>query len=203
MELLGLQQFIRQFYGQLDKHKQALIIDDRWNFGGFIDQTVLERLRRIQNRLDVNRERTPASSYNQFIPGPRICLINHYSLSDGDMFPYFFRQYGLGKLLGTRTWGGVRANRGSWGMMDGGYINIPEWSVYGPESQWVMENHGVEPDIEVENLPGELAAGKDKQLETAVALLLKDIAGKPAGLPAPPPLLPAYPADGEVPGPAR
>jgi tricorn protease len=88
-------------------------------------------------------------------------------------------------------------------MMDGGYVQIPEWSLYSPESQWVMENHGVEPDIEVENLPGELAAGKDKQLETAVAILLKDIAGKPAGLPTPPPLLPAYPADGEVPGPAH
>jgi tricorn protease len=56
-------------------------------------------------------------------------------------------------------------------MMDGGYVQIPEWSLYSPESQWVMENHGVEPDIEVENLPGELAAGKDKQLETAVAIL--------------------------------
>jgi Peptidase family S41 len=166
---LGLQQFIRQFYGQLDK--QALIIDDRWNFGGFTEQMVLERLRRVQNRLDVNRERTPDSGHNQFIPGPKICLINHYSLSEGDIFPYLIRKYALGKLLGTRTWGGVRGNRGKWRMMDGGYVQIPEWSLYSPESQWVMENHGVEPDIEVENLPGELAAGKDKQLETAVAIL--------------------------------
>jgi tricorn protease len=200
---LGMRQFIRQFYSQLNK--QALIIDDRWNFGGYIDQMVLERLRRVQNRLDVNRQRTPDSSHNQFLPGPMICLINHYSLSDGDMFPYYFRQYGLGKLLGTRTWGGVRSNRGKWYMMDGGYIQIPEWSIYGVTSQWLIENHGVDPDIgfEVENEPGELAVGYDKQLETAVALLMKDIAGKPAGLPTPPPLLPAYPADGEVPTPVH
>ena len=119
------------------------------------------------------------------------------------MFPYYFKEYGLGKLVGTRTWGGVRALRGDWVMMDGGYITIPEWSDYGPTSQWVIENHGVDPDVEVENLPGELLAGHDKQLETAVALLLKDIAGKPIGLPSPPPLLPAYPADSEVPGPAH
>jgi tricorn protease len=210
MSLLGMQQFIRQYYGQLGK--QALIIDDRWNFGGRIDQMILERLRRVQNRLDVNREGIPSSDQNQFLPGPKICLINHYSLSDGDVFPYFFRQYGLGRLLETRTWGGVRFMRAAWKMMDGGYVTIPEWSVYGPASQpqqklgqWVMENHGVDPDpgLEVENLPGELAAGHDQQLETAVDLLMKDIAGKPAGLPAPPPLLPAYPIDGDVPPPAH
>jgi tricorn protease len=200
---LGLQQFIRQYYGQLDK--QALIIDDRWNFGGFSEQMILERLRRIQNRLDVNRERVPDSGHNQYMPGPKIVLINHYSVSEGDEFPYLFRQYGLGKLLGTRTWGGVRGVRGSWKMMDDGYVEIPEWSLYNSKSQWVLENHGVEPDpgMEVENLPGELAAGHDKQLETAVAVLLKEIGDEPTGVPPPPPLLPAYPADGDVPGPAR
>ncbi len=201
MKTLGMRQFIRQFYRQLDK--QALIMDDRWNFGGNIDQMLLERLRRVQNRVDVNRQRTPDSRHNQFFPGPMICLINHYSLSDGDMFPYYFRQYGLGKLLGTRTWGGVRSYRGKWALKDGGYIVIPEWSVYGKESQWLMENHGVDPDVEVEDLPDELGADHDKQLETAVSLLMKEIAGKPVGLPPPPSPLPAYPPEGDVPGPAR
>jgi tricorn protease len=204
MTLLGLQQFVRQYYGQLDK--RALIIDDRWNFGGGFEQMILERLRRIQNRLDVNRQRAPDSLRNQFMPGPKIVLINHYSVSEGDMFPYLFREYGLGKLLGTRTSGGVRAERAPpWRLADNGYIDIPEWSLYNSKSQWVLENHGVEPDVglEVENLPGELAAGHDKQLETAVQLLLNDIDDKPTGLPAPPPLLPAYPANGDVPGPAH
>ena len=119
------------------------------------------------------------------------------------MFPYLFRQYGLGKLLGTRTWGGVRGVRRTWRMMDNGYIKIPEWSLYNDKSQWVIENHGVDPDIEVEKLPGELVAGHDKQLETAVAVLLKEIGDEPAGLPGPRPLLPAYPVEGEVASQAR
>jgi hypothetical protein len=86
-------------------------------------------------------------------------------------FPIFFRPCGLGKLLGTRTLGGVRGIRGEWKMMDGGFVTIPEESIYGLGSQWVRENHGVDPDIELENLPGDLQAGHDKQLETAVSLL--------------------------------
>jgi tricorn protease len=199
MEQLGMQQFIRQFYGQLDR--QALIVDDRWNGGGFIDQLVLERLRRVLAGLDTNRERVVTPIPQQVLNGPKICLINHYSASDGDIFPYFFRQYGLGKLVGTRTWGGVRGIRGEWKMMDGGFITIPEFSTAGLDGNWVMENHGVDPDIELEDLPGDLQDGHDKQLETAVGLLLKDLNGKPSGLPAPPPLLPAYPANGNVPGP--
>jgi tricorn protease len=83
-------------------------------------------------------------------------------------------------------------------MMDGGYITIPEEALYTLDSQWAVENHGVDPDIEVENQPADLLAGHDAQLETAVDLMLKAIAGKPAGLPAPPPLLPAYPQSGIV-----
>jgi tricorn protease len=201
MEALGLQQFIRQFYGQLTK--QALIIDDRWNGGGFVDQLVLERLRRVLVGLDANREHSIITTPNQVLAGPKICLINHYSASDGDIFPWYFKQYGLGKLLGTRTWGGVRGIRGEWTMMDGGYVTIPEEAVYSMTSQWVIENHGVDPDIELENQPADLMAGHDKQLETAVDLLVKQIGNAPAGLPKPPPLLPAYPADGNVPGPSH
>jgi tricorn protease len=201
MEQLGLQQFIRQFYGQLGK--QALIMDDRWNGGGFVDQMVLERLRRVLIGMDANRERVGGPIPNQSINGPKICLINHYSASDGDIFPYFFREYGLGKLIGTRTWGGVRGIRGEWRMMDGGYVTIPEEAMYGLTSQWVIENHGVDPDIEVENQPGDLLAGHDQQLETAVDMLVKQIGDKPAGLPKPPPLLPAYPPAGNVPGPGH
>ena len=88
-------------------------------------------------------------------------------------------------------------------MMDGGFVTIPEDAVYTLTSQWAIENHGVDPDIEVENLPSELLAGHDKQLETAVDLMVKQIGNTPAGYAKPPPLLPAYPADGNVPGPAH
>jgi tricorn protease len=197
MEQLGIQQFIRQFYGQLDK--QALIMDDRWNGGGFIAPYALERLRRVLVTLNVNREGGVGSEPQQVLIGPKVALLNHWSASDGDIFPHLFKLYGLGPLVGTRSWGGVRGIRGNWRLMDGGYITIPEEGDYTPDHVWAVENHGVDPDIEVENMPADLLAGHDAQLETAVDLMLKAIAGKPSGLPAPPPLIPAYPPSGIVP----
>jgi len=191
MSALGMEQFIRQFYPQLDR--KALLIDDRWNGGGFIDQMVLERLRRVLVSLDVNRQRTPVTIPAQLIAGPKACLINHYSASDGDLFPFHFRRYGLGPLIGTRTWGGVRGIRGPWSLLDGGYVTIPEESSYGIDSQWVMENHGVDPDITVDDTPEDWLQGRDPQLEAGVAYLLDALKKAPQGLPPPPPLLPAYP----------
>ncbi len=196
MEQLGLQQFVRQFYPQLSK--QALIMDDRWNGGGFIAPYALERLRRVLVTLGTNREGAIGTEPQEVLNGPKVALLNHLSASDGDIFPYLFKQYGLGKLIGTRSWGGVRGIRGNWNMMDGGYITIPEDALYTLESQWAVENHGVDPDIEVENQPADLLAGHDAQLETAVDVLMKQIAGTPPGLPRPPPLLPPYPPSGMV-----
>ncbi len=110
MDAVGMDQFIRQFYGQLDK--QALIMDDRFNGGGFIDQIVLERLRRVLVGMSTNRESAGMPIPQELIDGPKVCLLNHYSASDGDIFPFYFRKYGLGKLIGTRSWGGVRGIRG-------------------------------------------------------------------------------------------
>jgi tricorn protease len=191
MSDLGMQQFMRQFYAQLDK--QALIVDERWNGGGFIDQVVLERLRRILAGMDTDRERATVPVPQQLIVGPKICLINHYSASDGDLFPYYFRKYNLGPLLGTRTWGGVRGIRGDWGLLDGGYITIPEESAYGLDSQWVIENHGVDPDITVDDSPADWLNGHDVQLEAAIAYVLGELQKHSATFPPPPPPLPAYP----------
>ncbi|MGA2397400.1 MAG: S41 family peptidase [Steroidobacteraceae bacterium] len=197
MEQLGLQQFVRQFYAQLGK--QALIMDDRWNGGGFIAPFAIERLRRMLVFLATDREAGIATEPEEVLNGPKVALLNHWSASDGDIFPYLFHLYGLGKLVGTRSWGGVRGIRGNWQMMDGGYITIPEQALYTVDSQWALENHGVDPDIEVENLPADLLAGHDAQLEAAVDLMLKALAGKREGLPPPPPWIPAYPANGIVP----
>jgi tricorn protease len=194
METLGMQQFIRQFYSQLDK--QGLVVDMRWNGGGFIDQIVLERLRRILVGMSTNRERAAIPIPQQLIAGPKVCLINHYSASDGDIFPFYFRKYGLGPLIGTRSWGGVRGIRGYWPLLDGGYITVPEDSVYGLDSQWVIENHGVDPDIEVHDTPADLLDGHDAQLEAGVNYLLDQLKKKPGGLPPPPPLKPPYPPAG-------
>jgi tricorn protease len=203
MEALGMEQFVRQFYPQMDR--QALIVDDRWNGGGFIDQIILERLRRVLVGMSTNRERAAMTIPQQLIDGPKICLLNQFSASDGDIFPYYFRKYGLGSLLGMRSWGGVRGIRGNWNLLDGGYITVPEDSLYGTDSQWVIENHGVDPDITIENSPGDLMADHDRQLETAVSLMMDKLNRQPRvpqgasqreGPPPPPPLLPAYPADG-------
>jgi tricorn protease len=194
MESLGMEQFIRQFYPQL--RKQGLIIDDRYNGGGFIDQILLERLRRMLIGMDTNRQRAPATEPAEVFGGYKACLINEYSASDGDIFPYYFRRYGLGPLIGKRTWGGVRGIRGDWSLLDGGYITIPEDSLYGLDSQWVIENVGVAPDVEVDDTPGELLAGRDAQLLKAVELLGTRIREQPPRIPVPPPELPAYPPAG-------
>ncbi len=200
MEALGMEQFIRQFYPQLDR--RALIMDDRWNGGGFIDQIVLARLRRMLIGMTTDRRRAAMTIPQQLLVGPKVCLINHLSASDGDLFPYFFRKYGIGPLIGTRTWGGVRGIRGTWALLDGGYITVPEMSVYGLDSQWVIENHGVDPDIEVDTDPGQLEAGHDAQLEAAVDYLMKQLAKQPGGLPPPPRSLPSYPPNGQAPPPS-
>jgi tricorn protease len=195
MESLGMEQFIRQFYGQMDK--QALLVDERWNGGGFIDQILLERLRRVLVGMDMDRERAPQTIPQQMLVGPKVCLMNHYSGSDGDIFPFFFRRYGLGPLIGTRTWGGVRGIRGEWRLLDGGSITIPEDALYGLNSQWVLENHGVEPDMTVDDSPADWEAGHDPQLEAGVNYLLGELKKHPGGLPPPPPPLPAYPPESE------
>lgn len=200
MEALGMEQFVHEFYPQLDR--RALIVDDRWNGGGFIDQILLERLRRILVGMSTNREGAALSIPQQLIAGPKVCLLNHLSASDGDIFPYFFRKYGIGTLIGTRTWGGVRGIRGNWALLDGGYVTIPEASQYGLDSQWVIENHGVDPDIVVETDPAQLEDGHDAQLEAAVDYLMKALAKNPGGLPPPPPPLPAYPPYGQAPPPS-
>ena len=195
MGSLGMEQFIRQFYGQMDK--QALLVDERWNGGGFIDPILLDRLRRVLVGMDVNREHTSQTIPQQLIVGPKACLINHYSGSDGDIFPFYFRRYGIGPLIGTRTWGGVRGIRGQWTLLDGGDITIPEDALYGLDSQWVLENHGVEPDMTVDDSPADCQAGHDPQLEAGVNYLLGELQKHPGGLPPPPPPLPAYPPESE------
>ncbi|HEY6579185.1 MAG TPA: PDZ domain-containing protein [Rhizomicrobium sp.] len=200
MEALGMEQFVRQFYPQMNK--QALIMDDRWNGGGNIDQIALERLRRILVGMATDREWAATTIPQQLILGPKACLINSYSASDGDIFPYYFKKYGLGPLIGTRTWGGVRGIRGDWNLLDGGYITVPEDSLYGVHSEWVIENHGVDPDMNIDTDPGQLMAGHDAQLEAAVNYLMAQLKKHPVGLPPPPQPLPAYPPQGQVPPPS-
>ncbi|MBB5606390.1 tricorn protease [Janthinobacterium sp. S3M3] len=172
----GLEQFTQQFYAQLNR--QALIIDDRWNGGGSVAEYLLERLRRTQVAFTTNRSGAMDTQPEELLRGPKVVLVNHWTGSNGELFPYLFQQYGLGQVVGTRTWGGLRGYNGDTPLLDGGYITIPVRAVLDLNGKAVVENHGVDPDMEVENMPADLLDGHDAQLETALSLMLKAIAGK-------------------------
>ncbi|MEA2062460.1 MAG: S41 family peptidase [Gemmatimonadota bacterium] len=184
MGLDGLSEFVKRFYAQLDR--EALIIDVRYNGGGFVSQMILERLSRRTIGMDAPRnaaaEPYPMASFD----GPMACIINQYSASDGDIFPYFFRKKGLGPLIGRRTWGGVVGIRGYSTLIDGGYITRPEFGTFSADSRWIMENKGVSPDIEVDNPPEDVIAGRDPQLERAIEEIMRKLAEKPTKMPAKP-----------------
>ncbi len=181
MSLEGLNEFVKAYYAQFDK--QGIIIDVRFNGGGFVSGMILERLRRVVAAMAAPRnaapETYPAAAYHGYLA----CLVNHYSASDGDIFPYFFKYYKLGPVIGTRSWGGVVGIRGYRKLLDGGYITTPEFGHYGLSGKWIIENHGVDPDIVVDNPPGDLVKGKDPQLEKAVEILMEKIKKSPPKLP--------------------
>ncbi|HXW13708.1 MAG TPA: PDZ domain-containing protein [Terriglobia bacterium] len=191
MEGDGLNAFVKQFFPQI--RKEGLIIDVRYNGGGFVDQLIFERLRRILAGMDSARNFAISTIPDVVFNGSMACVTNAYAASDGDIFSYYFKKYHLGPLIGTRTWGGVRGIRGFEPLLDGGYITRPEFSVYGLDSKWVVENYGVAPDIEVDNTPDLVMKGRDPQLERAIEEVMKAIEEHPKHLPPRPPDLPAYP----------
>jgi tricorn protease len=187
----GLNAFVKQFFPQI--RKEGLIIDVRYNGGGFVDQLIFERLRRILAGMDSARNFASGTTPDVVFNGSMVCVTNAYAASDGDIFSYYFKKYHLGPLIGMRTWGGVRGIRGYVPLLDGGYITRPEFSVYGLNGEWVIENHGVAPDIEVDNTPDLVMKGQDPQLEKAIEVVMQAIKEHPKHLPPRPPDLPAYP----------
>ncbi len=183
----GLIEFTRYFYPQLKK--EGLIIDDRENGGGNVSPMLIERLSREAYSLTMRR----GSDVIGTIPdathtGPKVCLINKYSASDGDLFPWRFKALELGKLIGTRTWGGIVGISGPLQYIDGTDIRVPFFTNYDPKTgDWTVENHGVDPDILIDNDPIKEWRGEDEQLDRAieeVMLQLKDRTEFP-GVPAP------------------
>lgn len=171
----GLNEFARYFYPQLDK--EGLIIDDRANGGGNVSPMILERLAREPYRLTMRRGSKRIGTVPDALQvGPKVCLINKYSASDGDLFPWGFRALGLGKLIGTRTWGGIVGISGSLPYMDGTDIRVPFFTSYDPKTgEWIIENHGVDPDIVVDNDPIDEWNGVDRQLDLAIEEVMKEL----------------------------
>jgi tricorn protease len=187
MGVEGLNEFARYFYPQLDK--EALIIDDRANGGGNVSPMILERLAREPYRLTMRRGSTRTGTIPDAVQaGPKVCLINKYSASDGDLFPWGFRALGLGKLIGVRTWGGIVGISGSLPFIDGTDLRVPFFTSYDPKTgDWIIENHGVDPDIPVDNDPVKEWNGEDQQLARAIEEVMKDLESRKPfpGVPAP------------------
>ena len=175
MSVAGLDEFTRLFYSQLDK--KALIIDDRMNGGGNVSPMILERLQREVYRMNMSRNggERPGTIPEATHYGPKVCLIDKYSSSDGDLFPYGFRQLGIGKLIGMRTWGGIVGISGSRPYLDGQDVRTPFFTSYSTDGDWIIENHGVDPDIECDLNPFEDYLGNDAQLNKAVEVLLEEL----------------------------
>lgn len=162
----GQNDLVRQFRGQWDK--DGLIIDERFNSGGQIPDRFIEMLgRKTLNYWGVRDGKDwnwPQIAHD----GPMAMLINGWSGSGGDLFPHYFRQAGLGPLIGRRTWGGLIGISGAPALIDGGSVTVPTFGIYSKEGKWIVEGHGVDPDIEVMDDPALLAQGKDPQLDRAI-----------------------------------
>lgn len=186
MQIEGLNEFVRYYYPQL--RKEALIIDVRGNGGGNVSPMLIERLRREAAMIEIARNTAPSFNPGGLIPGPKVCLMDEFSASDGDIFPYRFKYYKLGKLIGKRSWGGVIGIRGTLPILDGGYLNRPEFSRYDMAGkEWIMEGYGVDPDIVVDNDPAKEFEGIDMQLEKAIEVIKQEMKAAPVHLPPPPP----------------
>ena len=178
----GIWEWNKYFYGQI--RKDGLIVDVRDNGGGNVSEMILERLSRQLLSLGWSRNDEHPNTYPRTVfRGHLVCLINEGSASDGDIFPAMFKQAGLGPLIGKRTWGGVTGISGHGPLVDGGQVFVPEHGTLSKDGQWIIEGWGVEPDIEVDNDPKSVMAGKDPQLEKGIEVILHEIEQDPRPLP--------------------
>jgi len=178
-------ELVRQFMAQWKK--DGLIIDERWNSGGQIPDRFIELLNRPILAYWAVRDGASQQWPPVALRGPQVMLINGWSGSGGDAFPTYFREAGLGPLIGTRTWGGLIGISGAPALTDGGGVTVPTFRMYDPKGQWFAEGHGVDPDIAVDDDPAQLAAGNDPQLARAI----KEVTDRAAKAPKAP-ARPAY-----------
>jgi tricorn protease len=173
----GYSNFNRYFYAQLDK--QALVLDERYNQGGFIADYIVSVLGQKHLSNAIERDGKPVHDPQGAIFGPKAMIINQSAGSGGDAMPWYFRKAALGTLVGVRTWGGLVGIGGYPTLIDGGTVTAPRYAIYGLNGEWEVEGRGIPPDIEVEELPKDAAAGHDAQLERAVAIVLEQLREHP------------------------
>jgi tricorn protease len=175
----GYTSFNRYYFAQ--QHKKGAIIDERFNGGGSAADYIVDILGRTYDGYFNNPagERVPFTSPASGIWGPKVMIINEMAGSGGDLMPFMFKYRKIGPLVGTRTWGGLVATSDTPPFVDGGSMIAPRFGFIDREGNFAVENVGVAPDIEVENYPKEVIAGKDPQLERAVAEALRLLKEKP------------------------
>lgn len=175
MGVEGLNEFVKHYYPQLNK--KALIIDDRGNGGGNVSPMITERLMRTPTffTMHTNQTEGSVSPVGTFM-GPKVLLVNEYSASDGDLFPYRFKFNKLGTVIGKRSWGGVVGYSGTIPVVDGGSIVTPSYAPFAVDgSGFIIEGHGVDPDINLENDPYKEFNGDDQQLNKAIEVILEKL----------------------------
>ncbi len=173
----GQNELVRQFHAQWTK--DALIIDERFNGGGQIPDRFIELLNRPIYNYWARRDHRSWQSPFLAHTGPKVMLINGWSGSGGDAFPYYFRKAKLGPLVGTRTWGGLIGISGNPRPIDGGSVSVPTFGFWNTDGDWDVEGYGVDPDYEIENAPHLMANGSDPQLEMAIALAIDKLEKEP------------------------
>ena len=182
----GHEYFKRYFFPQVNR--KAVIIDERFNGGGLLADYYIDILQRPLQSYWNMRHGNDLKSPSGSIQGPKVMIINEYAGSGGDMLPWMFRKFGVGTLVGTRTWGGLVGTLGFPELMDGGGVTAPNLAIW-TEDGFIVENVGIPPDVEVEQLPAEIIQGKDPQLEKAIEIALKELEENPPAKP----VRPAYP----------
>ncbi len=181
----NMAEWTREFYPVFNR--DGLIIDVRHNNGGNIDSWILEKLLRKAWFFWQERVGSPTWNMQFAFRGHIVVLVDERTASDGEAFAEGFRRLGLGKVIGTRTWGGEIWLSSNNFLVDRGIATAAEMGVYGPEGQWLIEGHGVDPDIIVDNPPKATFEGKDAQLEAAIKHLQELIKTKPVPVPKTPP----------------
>ena len=169
----GAEQFTRQYFPQIDK--AGLIIDVRFNRGGYLSPFLIEMLNRKITGRFINREGGGEFRPRELMTGPKVCLINEFTSSDGEQFAYFFNQAALGQLVGKRTAGSVRGTSGSWDLLDGGSVTFPINALYAESGKPLIEGRGVAPGVEVDNSSMGSFGTHDQQLDSAIKLALRQL----------------------------
>jgi tricorn protease len=183
----GFASFNRYYFAQTDK--QGAVIDERFNAGGQVADYMVEVLGRKIEAYWSPRYGAIEHTPNAAIYGPKIMIANEVSGSGGDALPWLFKQAHLGSLVGKRTWGGLVGINDIPVLMDGGHVTSPSVAFFSPKGEWDVENHGVDPDVVVEQDPKAVSEGHDPQLEAAIAIGLRELAAHPPIQP----VRPAYP----------